>query len=168
MGDNREHSPALPARWDAGDELPADLRALRGPGDGATRWEALAARIDAAAAPELARRAAARASGGTGTPVRDLAPLLARALRPALAAAAAAALVVGTGLTRGGSDAAADDAGTAGQLVSAAEVAEALRVGDDEAAWLARGAAPSREALARAVGLGEDAGADRGAEEARP
>ena len=140
----------------AGTEPPVDLSALRD----APRWEALAARIERAAAPELARRAAAR---GGATPdasddgVIDLVPLLARALRPAMLAAAAAALAVGVGLSRGrpaSTPATADvDDVTAGQLVSEAQVAQALRVGDANATWLAEGTAPSEEALAQAIGF---------------
>lgn len=154
-----------PAGGPGGDEEPAvDLRALagaRGPAD----WEALAARIEAAAAPELARRAAGRRMTGRGTTVPDLAPVLARALRPAFLAAAAA-LLVAVGLSWGGAAAdaatAAGDDAPAGQLVSDASVAQALAVREADAPWLAEGQAPSREALARAIGV-EPAGAGGGA-----
>lgn len=140
----------VPADAADGDEEPAvDLRAFDD-ARGAARWEALAARIEAAAAPELARRAA-----GPGTAVIDLAPVLARALRPALVAAAAALLVavglsLGTATDAGG--AVSDEAPT-GQLVSDASVAQALLVRAADAPWLAEGRVPSREALARAVGV---------------
>ena len=158
MGDNT-WGPDPRAGRGSGDEGAearlVDLSALRGGHAGmatAARWEALAARIEAAAAPELARRAAERGA------VVDLVPLLARALRPALAAAAAVAVVVGSGVGRGAQDPRVADGAAeelvGGQLVTAAQVAQALRVDDAEAAWLARGAAPSREALAEAVGLG--------------
>jgi hypothetical protein len=144
-----------PASVPAGDDEPAvDLRALAGaPGaaSGAGRWEALAARVEAAAAPELARRAAG--GGGRGGVVFDLVPVLARALRPALFAAAAA-LLAAVGLSRGvAADSAAGDEVPVGQLVSDASVAQALRVREADAPWLAGGEAPSREALARAIGV---------------
>ena len=40
------------------------------------------------------------------------------------------------------------------EMLREAQVAQALRVGEAEATWLAEGAAPSRDALAQAVGLG--------------
>jgi hypothetical protein len=159
MGDNSwvpDPRAGGEAEYEGGSEPSVDLSALRhGRADSpasAARWEALAARIEAAAGPELARRAAER-----GT-VLDIVPLLARALRPALAAAAAVAMVVGSGVARRAQEARASDGIpeelAAGQLVTPAQVAQALRVDDAEAAWLARGAAPSQEALAEAVGLG--------------
>lgn len=166
-GDVYGQSGAVPTGGPGGDEEPAiDLRALVG-GRGAAAWEALAARIDAVAAPELARRAAQ--ATGRGATVRDLMPVLARTLRPALLAAAAAFLVA-VGLSRGGETAdamaAADDA-PAGQLVSDPSVAQALAVRDADAPWLAEGRAPSRDALARAIGL-EPTGAGVDGAEVRP
>lgn len=143
---------------DAEDAGAVDLRALSGARE-AAHWEALAARIEAAAAPELARRAALpRVPGMGGAMVIELAPVLARALRPAFLAAAAA-LVAAVGLSRGTSGGAtaggvvAGDELASGQLVSDASVAQALLVREADAPWLAEGRAPSREALARAIGV---------------
>lgn len=149
----------------SGVEAPVDLSALRGPAgaSGAARWEALAARIERAAAPELTRRAAQTRDGGAV--VFDLVPLLARALRPALLAAAAA-LALAVGLGRGAWSAAGTaESGdvAAGQLVGDASVARALRVADNDAVWLAEGASPSRDALASAIGLAADDATAEGA-----
>lgn len=161
----------VPAGVAGDDEEPAvDLRALAG-ARGPAGWEALAARIEAAAAPELARRAAGGRTTVRGTTVRELAPVLARALRPAFLAAAAA-LLMAVGLSWGtAADAApaAGDEAPAGQLVSDASVAQALAVREADAPWLAEGQAPSREALARAIGVepagGGGADADAGSGE---
>ena len=130
----------------------------------APAYDALAVRIEAAAAGELARRRdavgllayppltllrttsqprGARAAG------RDLTPLLARALRPALVAAAAAVLFA-VGLARrgnGGND------GSGTQLSDASAV-QALSLHDPSAQWADQGRAPTVEALGRAIGLG--------------
>jgi hypothetical protein len=139
---------------DAGETRPVDLSALRGSGAEATaaaRWEALAARIEAAGAPELARRAAERGI------VVDLVPFLAgrcarRSPPPQRSRWSSGPVWRVRRRLRGR----ATVAPRSGRVVSSsppAQVAQALRVDDAEAAWLARGAAPSHEALAEAVGL---------------
>ena len=138
------------------DEPPIDLSLLATPrrGRAPTDWEALAARIERAAEPELARRA--RATAG----VLDFMPVLARSLRPALVAAAAALLLavglvpretpvesveVASGLVR---------EAVAHQLLSDAGDQRAIPAASD-AAWIAQQQAPSATALAEAIGLGE-------------
>lgn len=146
----------------------------------AAAYEALARRVEAAAAGELERRrqgaatavaiptAPARASTATGraswrtyrraTTTRapdagDLAPVLARALRPALLAAAAAALLA-VGLARQGGATGATGADAAGQQLSDATAVQALNLHDPSAQWVDQGHAPTVDALGRAIGLG--------------
>ena len=129
----------------------------------AVGYDALAHRIEAAAAAELARRRAERpvfaaprlivTSGGQarrrGSMDSDLAPLLARALRPALLAAAAAGLFA-VGLSqRSGT---AND--TTGQQLSDASAVQALSLHDPSAQWVDQARAPTVDALGRAIGLG--------------
>ena len=121
------------------------VRAPASADDRVARREALARRIEAAAAAELARRRPA---------APDLALFLARARRPALLAAAAAAAfaVVTARLAR------PDDAIAESQPVG---VAQALRVDEPAATWLVAGRAPSTADLAREIGLDELAGGTR-------
>ena len=119
------------------DLSPLRERALASADPGDARWEALARRIEAAAAPELTRRRAA---------APDLALFLARARRPALlAAAAAAAFAIATArLVQ--PDPSLDESPPVG-------VAQALRVDEPAATWLVAGRAPSTADLAREIGL---------------
>jgi hypothetical protein len=115
------------------EDRPIDLSWLRLEG---ARHEALAARIEATAAPVLARRAL-----GAG-----LQQTLARAVWPALFAAAAAMLLaVGLGGS-GDSDAQASLA-VAGieRIVPGATV---------DVDWIEQQSAPTNDALAQAIGLG--------------
>ena len=118
----------------AGDEdRPIDLSRLRLEG---ARHEALAARIEAAAAPALARRALSAGVQQT----------LARAAWPALFAAAAAMLVA-VGL-RGSSD---------NDTQPSLAVAGIERIVPGAAAdvdWIEQQSAPTNDDLAQAIGLG--------------
>ena len=139
------------------DEPPIDLSLLAAPrrGRAPTDWEALAARIERAAEPELARRARA------ATGVLDFMPVLARSLRPALVAAAAA-LLLAVGLVPRETPVESIDVATgplvrdavARHLLSDASDARAIPETPD-AAWIAQQQAPSATALAEAIGLGE-------------
>lgn len=135
-----DFDPTDEAIPDGESEHALDLSPLRerAPASG-ERLETLARRIEAAAAPELARRRAA---------APDLALFLARARRPALlAAAAAAAFAVATARLAG------PEAATTEPLP--AGVAQALRVDEPAATWLVAGRAPSTADLAREIGLDE-------------
>ncbi|GJG86688.1 hypothetical protein tb265_18690 [Gemmatimonadetes bacterium T265] len=118
--------------------------------------DALARRIEAAAAAELARRREGTVHRPrlvvTSVPrrsaVRDLAPLIARALRPAmLAAAAAAVFAVGLSEWSGTTE-------PTGQQVSDASAVQALNLHDPSAQWPDQASAPTVDALGRAIGLG--------------
>jgi hypothetical protein len=117
-----------------GDEdRPIDLSRLRLEG---ARFEALAARIEEAAAPALARRELA-----TG-----LQQTLARAAWPALFAAAAAMLVAG-GLGRsGGSD--------AQPSLAVAGIERIVPGATADVDWIEQQSAPTNDDLAQAIGLG--------------
>ena len=136
------------------DEPPIDLSLLAAPRPGgrpAADWEALAARIERAAEPELARRA--RAASG----VLDFVPVLARSLRPALVAAAAA-LLLAVGLVPReapleSTEMTASADPVASPLLSRAEGDSALE--NSDAAWIAQQRAPSATALAEAIGLAD-------------
>lgn len=144
-------------------EPPVDLSPLRG---GAL--EALARRVEAAAAPELARRRAAAPAADVRLGRRQAAAaagealslLLARAARPALLAAAAA-LLVAAALARGAAGPAAAPSSSAPEpfaavigLVSDSGVARVLSVNERDAAWIATQRTPTDDDLAVAVGLG--------------
>jgi hypothetical protein len=137
------------------DEPPIDLSLLAAPRPGgrpAADWEALVARLERAAEPELARRARA------ATGVLDFIPVLARSLRPALIAAAAA-LLLAVGLVPREVPldaievAASASDPVAGQLLSDASDERAPE--NSDAAWIAQQRAPSATALAEAIGLAD-------------
>ena len=109
--------------------------------------DALARRIEAAAAGELARRALAHAVQHAPRGGRHSAAARAHA-RPALFAAAAAA-VFAVGLARTG-----ESAEAAGQQVSDATAVQTLNLHDPSAQWADQARAPSADALGRAIGLG--------------
>lgn len=132
----------------------------------ATDFDALVSRIEASAEPELARRRRAftartpappplvvtrtsKRFGARRSADRDVMPLLARAVRPALLAAAAATLFA-VGLSRQGAGAAE----ATGQQVSDASAVQALSLHDPSAQWPDQARAPSVDALGRAIGLG--------------
>jgi len=121
--------PELPV----GDEPPVDLGPLR---LDPIRLEALAARIDRAAAPALARRAAAE----------ELQRTLARAAWPALVAAAAA-LVAAVGLHRSSSTSTEPGLATAG-------IERIVPASASSATWILDQSAPSDADLVQAIGLG--------------
>lgn len=140
----------------------AVLDALR---RGADDLEGLARRIEVAADAELARRGAAsppvrprlvlvstgtRRAGARADRREELAPLFARALRPAMFAAAAATLLA-VGLARWGGTSAAT---ATGQELSDASAVQALSLHDPSAQWPDQARAPSVDALGRAIGLG--------------
>ncbi len=115
------------------DEPPVDLTPLR---LGAGRFDALAARIEAAATHELARRAEREGLQRT----------LARAAWPALIAAAAALFaVVGLGRSSGASTDSSLAASGIERIVAASAV---------NASWIMEQSAPSDDDLAQAIGLG--------------
>jgi hypothetical protein len=116
-----------------GQEPPADLTSLR---LDALPLEALAARIDAAAAPVLARRS-----------LREgVQQALARAAWPALLAAAAAMFaVVGLG---GSTDAAAE------QGLAAVGLERIVPGAASDVSWIEEQRAPTDDDLAQAIGLG--------------
>jgi hypothetical protein len=117
-----------------GDEdRPIDLSPL---GLEGARHESLAARIEAAAAPALARRALA-----TG-----LQQTLARAAWPALFAAAAAMLVA-VGLERSGENATQPS-------LAAAGIERILPGATADVDWIEEQSAPTNDDLAQAIGLG--------------
>lgn len=106
----------------------------------AARWAALVSRIEVAAAPELARRAAR--AGGTWI-VDSVTRAVARFAIPALVAAAAAIFAaVGTGETPESSSEL-----LASQAINAEVAQQALSI-DSRADWIARQQAPSAEDLA--------------------
>lgn len=147
------------------------LPALRAFQHGAAEHDALARRIAAAADAELARRREVRlrdaqvrddvsqpargprlvvVPGGRRVGRReDLAPVIARALRPALLAAAAAGLFA-IGLAGWGTSATP----ALGQELSDASAVQALSLHDPNAQWPDQARAPSVDALGRAIGLG--------------
>lgn len=140
----------------------AELRAMRLT---AADFDALVLRVEAAADAELMRRRHAHRDGTSArrslvvtrgdtrgarrSGTRDLAPLLARTVRPALLAAAAAALFA-LGLSR--QSAGANEA--TGQQLSDASAVQALSLHDPSAQWADQARAPSVDALGRAIGLG--------------
>ena len=116
-----------------GEDRPIDLSRLRLEGG---RHEALAARIEAAAAPALARRALAA----------GLQQTLARAAWPALFAAAAAVLLA-VGLGRSDDNASQPSLAVAGieRIVPGATA---------DMDWIEEQSAPTNDDLAQAIGLG--------------
>lgn len=113
----------------------------------AARWASLVSRIEAAAAPELARRAAR--AGGTWL-VDNVARAVARFAAPALVAAAAAIFaVLGTS---DGSEPAPTEL-VASQVINAEVAQQALSL-DERADWITRQQAPSVDDLARAIDPG--------------
>jgi hypothetical protein len=115
------------------EDRPIDLRRLRLEG---ARHEALAARIEAAAAPALARRALSAGVQQT----------LARAAWPALFAAAAAMLVaVGLG--------ASGDSDTQPGL-AVAGIERIVPGATADVDWIEEQSAPTNDDLAQAIGLG--------------
>jgi hypothetical protein len=135
----------------------------------AERLAALAARIDAAAAPELARRAARHAPWQASRPEAPsahapaavprpaapelLVPALARLLRPA-GLAAAAGLLAAVGLQLGSTPAADADRLATRPMVTAAELLATSGDGEGRAAgmpWMAEGRVPTDDDLAEAL-----------------
>ncbi|HET7458051.1 MAG TPA: hypothetical protein VFJ74_10375 [Gemmatimonadaceae bacterium] len=154
-----------PMARDAGADSsrPLDFSALRRGGRGGTtdtatpddRWEALARRIDAAAAPELARRATAARRGGNGAGAApEILFAIARSARPALLAVAASvvfALAV-AGLSSGGATTGGAPAMTVADAnVAEVSVARALSVDEPAASWIMQQRAPSADDLARII-----------------
>jgi hypothetical protein len=139
-------------------DRPVDLSALR-PNDARERRDALAARIVAAAGPELARRrvrAAARFGGASL--VDGVVALVARFSAPALIAAAAALLVAVAASRVATSEASSGDLIASSETLSDETVRQALRAGvDPGAAWITQQRVPSAEEI---VG-----GADEGDQE---
>jgi len=115
------------------EDRPIDLGRLRLEG---ARHEALAARIEAAAAPPLARRAL---SAG-------LQQTLARAAWPALIAAAAA-LLLAVGL-RGSGDSATEPG------LAVAGIERIVPGATADVGWIEEQSAPTNDDLAQAIGLG--------------
>ena len=163
MNGGRRWGSGLPPGASYDDEPPIDLSLLRaarqerGGDRPATDWEALAARIERAAEPELARRARA------ATGVLDFIPVLARSLRPALVAAAAA-LLLGIGLVPRDTPVESTEMTAAAGVIPAADVVAGQLLSDatDErpvanpnAAWIAQQRAPSTTALAVEIGLAD-------------
>jgi hypothetical protein len=138
-------------------DRPVDLSALR-PNDARERRDALAARIVAAAGPELARRrgrAAARL--GRVSLVDGVVSLVARFSAPALVAAAVA-LLVAIAASRVVTPDAPGDLIASSETLSDETVRQALRDGVDAgAAWITQQRVPSAEEI---VG-----GADEGGQE---
>src|SRR5215208_1823981 len=135
-------------------EPPVDLSPLRG---GAL--EALARRVEAAAAPELARRRAAAPAADVRLGRRQAAAAAGEAL--SLLLAGAAALLVAAALARGAAGPAAAPSSPAPEpfaaaigLVSDSTVARVLSVNERDAAWIATQRTPTDDDLAVAVGLG--------------
>ncbi len=162
MNGGRRWGGGLPPGASYDDEPPIDLSLLRSAGrPGAVRpatdWEALAARIERAAEPELARRARA------ATGVLDFIPVLARSVRPALIAAAAALLLAVGLVPRETPVESLEVAPTtavlpaadviAGQLLS--DASDERPVANPDAAWIAQQRAPSTTALAVEIGLAD-------------
>lgn len=87
------------------DERPVDLTGLWPDRQSPERWAALVARIETAAAPELARRAGRLGRLGTA---EGIAAALARFAGPALVAAAAAIVIAVAASRRAGDGAPAD------------------------------------------------------------
>lgn len=152
---------AIPDGLSLDDEPPVDLTLLAsgrrrvGAGAYADAYADLAARIEQAAAPELARRA--RLASG----VVDFLPVLARSLRPALVAAAAALLLsagLSLGETAGEEELVASTSAdfVATQLLRDAADERALdarALAMSNATWVAQQRAPDTDALAAAIGL---------------
>lgn len=130
------------------DDRPIDFGPMRAerldPELSAARWAALVDRIEAAAAPELARRAA---RAGSAWLVDSVTRAVARFTIPALVAAAAAVFAV-AGTSESG------DAGSSELLASQAmnaEVAQQALSLESRADWIVRQQAPSPDDLARAI-----------------
>lgn len=129
------------------DGTPVDLAPLRAHSLDAAcapaRWEQLVRRIDAAAAPELARRrndalAAARTPGVVGVIARYATPMVAAAAAIAIAATALAVT--------------APSNASAGTLITdEVSVARALQVREPAATWLASDQGPSSGDIVSAV-----------------
>ncbi len=125
---------------------PVDLTPLAGLRLDPARSEALLARIEAATAPGLARRAAARVEVRPRPTIeREVERVLARFSWPALAAAAIAALLVlQSGTTT------SSDTNAATTLVS---VAQTLTQTDSATRWIADQSTPTDADLVWAIGL---------------
>jgi hypothetical protein len=109
----------------------------------AARSDALLARVRAAAAPGLERRAnAARASGRRTTAAREVERVIARFTWAAMAAAAAGVLLV----TR------LDGTTDTGSTTVTASVAQAVTETDSTTNWIAQQAVPTDAELAVALG----------------
>jgi hypothetical protein len=160
-GGRRWGGGGLPPGASYDDEPPIDLSLLRrgrpGEARSAADWEALAARIERAAEPELARRA--RATSG----VLDFIPVLARSVRPALIAAAAA-LLLAVGLVPRETPVESTELAATPSVIPAADVVVGQLLSDasderpvvnPDAAWIAQQRAPSTTALAAEIGLAD-------------
>jgi len=121
------------------------------------RHEALAARIESAAGPALARRAASGARvgiGGGDRALESLLELLALNLRPALVGAAAA-VVLAFGLTRSGTTVSQSQ----GDVVAATVLAPSSEIATStQPTWIVEQQAPTDADLAQAIGFELNAG----------
>lgn len=126
------------------EHLPVDLTPLAGLRLDPVRADALLARIEAAAAPGLARRATVAPAPVGRSAGRELERVLARFSWPALAAAAAAVviLVVQTGSSTDP---------TSGSTL--ASVAQSLTQTDSSTHWIAEQSTPTDADLVWAIGL---------------
>ena len=136
-------------RIDRDDDAPIDFGPLVSdrldPERSAARWAALVGRIEAAAAPELARRAA---RAGSVWVVDSVTRAVARFAVPALIAAAVALIaVIGTAE----STPEASGGLLASQAINAEVAQQALSLDAQHADWIARQQAPSADDLARAI-----------------
>jgi hypothetical protein len=130
---------------------PVDLTAMFGGRRSTAEWEALAARIERAAAPELARRAARSGIRVGGSLLDGIAAAVARFAAPALVAAAAA-IVIAVGATRQ-SDASSSD-GAVGVVASAESLSEETvrqALGAAPTAWAADSGDFGTDELVRAL-----------------
>lgn len=143
MDDDRGRTPPR-------DEGPVDLAALFGDRRTPERWAALAARIEAAAAPELARRAVlARRGGGL---LDGVVNAVARFAAPALVAAAAA-IVIAIGASRQG-DLPPDAAPVVASAETLSEQTVRQALGDEPDGWLGSRDASDADELVRAMYAG--------------
>jgi hypothetical protein len=138
------------ARHDGRDEGPVDLAILWPERRSPERWAALVARIEGAAAPELARRAGRLT---TVDLVDAVVAAVARFAAPALIAAAAA-VIIALGVARR-TEASASEV-VAARTLSEETVQEALRgsASTGGAAWIAQQGAPSVDEVVDAAYAG--------------
>ena len=140
-------------------EEPVDLTPLWPDRDAPDRWASLVARIETAAAPELARRAGRLTRSAAESLVVGVVAIVARFAAPAVVAAAAAIAIAVAAARQSESP---EVAGDAASIVAAADAAteslseQTIRqaLGAEPTGWLGSRDAASADELVRAVYAG--------------